>query len=100
MVPVDNNNGDNDNNETNNMNNTSAGINNTNAGINNTSGGADDVGAAVVGADDVEADDGAEEVDTANTISVNREEALRNNRPRKKKRYNRHSQYQIQELEA
>ncbi|XP_010469602.1 PREDICTED: homeobox-leucine zipper protein HDG3-like [Camelina sativa] len=84
MVPVDNN-GDNDNNENNNMNNIDGGLYNTNGGA----------GAGVeVG---VGAGTGAEEID-----SDNREEELGSDQspPRKKKKYNRHSQYQIQEMEA
>ncbi|XP_010417818.1 PREDICTED: homeobox-leucine zipper protein HDG3-like [Camelina sativa] len=72
MVPVGNN-GDNDNKENNVMNNTDGG-----AGV------------------------GAEEIDSAKTVSDNREEAMGSNEgpPRKKKKYNRHSEYQIQEMEA
>ncbi|XP_010510870.1 PREDICTED: homeobox-leucine zipper protein HDG3-like isoform X2 [Camelina sativa] len=76
MVPVGNN-GDTDNKENNVMNNTDGG--------------------ACVGAGS-----GAEEIDSAKTVSDNREEAMGSSEgpPRKKKKRNRHSQYQIQEMEA
>ncbi|KAG7568640.1 START domain [Arabidopsis thaliana x Arabidopsis arenosa] len=80
MVPVVNN-GDGDNNENNNnVNNNNGGADNTNAGNHS----------------------GDQELGSGNTSSGNHGEGLENNQapPPKKKRYNRHSQLQIQELES